>query len=321
MNGLFKFMMKKIYRLLRNRDFLLILSILLGLLWGQGAQWTQKSVIPALAAVMTLSTMGVSGSTFRSPRALLVPALAGLAMNYGVLGGVLFGLNALLIHEEPLRAGFILMMAVPPAIAVIPFSFLLDGDSTFSLIATIGCYLGALIIMPLITLGFLGAGFVDRVKLITIMGELILVPLIFSRILLRSGMSRRIEPVKGAITNWSFFLVTYTIVGLNRTILFTQPLSLLPAAVIALASTFLLGFVIEGIGRLFRVDSKKITSLVLLGTLKNTGLAAGLALTLFNEKTAVPATVTAIFMIVYIIWLSFKRRWHRHPKEALSSPS
>jgi BASS family bile acid:Na+ symporter len=213
------------------------------------------------------------------------------------------------------------MMAVPPAIAVIPFSFLLDGDSTFSLIATIGCYLGALIIMPLITLGFLGAGFVDRVKLITIMGELILVPLIFSRILLRSGMSRRIEPVKGAITNWSFFLVTYTIVGLNRTIFFTQPLSLLPAAVIALASTFLLGFVIEGIGRIFRVDSKKITSLVLLGTLKNTGLAAGLALTLFNEKTAVPATVTAIFMIVYIIWLSFKRRWHRHPQEALSSPS
>jgi BASS family bile acid:Na+ symporter len=313
--------MKKIYRLLRNRDFLLILSILLGLLWGQGAQWTQKTVIPALAAVMTLSTMGVSGSTFRSPRALLVPALAGLAMNYAVLGSVLLGLSALLVHEEPLRAGFILMVAVPPAIAVIPFSFLLDGDSTFSLVATIGCYLGALIIMPLITLGFLGAGFVDRVKLITIMGELILVPLIFSRIFVRSGISTRIEPVKGAITNWSFFLVTYTIVGLNRGIFLKEPLSLLPAAVIALASTFLLGYVIEGMGRIFRVDSKKITSLVLLGTLKNTGLAAGLALTLFNEKTAVPATVNAIFMIVYIIWLSFKRRWHRDSKEAPSSSS
>jgi BASS family bile acid:Na+ symporter len=317
----FKFMMKKIYRLLRNRDFLLILSILLGLLWGQGAQWTQKIVIPALAAVMTLSTMGVSGDTFRSPRALLGPALAGLGMNYAVLGGVLLGLSALLVHEEPIWAGFILMVAVPPAIAVIPFSFLLDGDSTFSLIATIGCYLGALIIMPLITLGFLGAGFVDRVKLITIMGELILAPLIFSRIFVRSGMSVRIEPVKGAITNWSFFLVTYTIVGLNRGIFLNEPLSLLPAAIIALASTFFLGYVIEGMGRIFRVDPKKITSLVLLGTLKNTGLAAGLALTLFNKKTAVPATVNAIFMIVYIIWLSFKRRWHRGIKETFSSSS
>ena len=314
-------MMKKIYRLLRNRDFLLILSILLGLLWGQGAWWTQKIVIPALAAVMTLSTMGVSGDTFRSPRALLAPALAGVAMNYAVLGSVLLGLSALLVHEEPLRAGFILMVAVPPAIAVIPFSFLLDGDSTFSLIGTIGCYLGALIIMPLITLGFLGAGFVDRVKLITIMIELILVPLIFSRIFVRSGISIRIEPIKGAITNWSFFLVTYTIVGLNRGIFLKEPLSLLPAAVIALASTFLLGYVIEGMGRIFRVDSQKVTSLVLLGTLKNTGLAAGLALTLFNEKTAVPATVNAIFMIVYIIWLSFKKRWHQGPKETFSSSS
>ena len=313
MNRIFKFIIHKIYRLLRSRDFLLILAILLGLLWGHGAQWTQKIVIPALAVVMTLSTMGVSGSVFRSPRALLVPALVGLAMNYGVLGSVLFGLNALLIREEALRAGFIIMMAVPPAIAVIPFTFLLDGDSTFSLIATIGCYLGALIIMPLITLGFLGAGFVDRVKLITIMLELILVPLIFSRILLRSGMSGRIEPVKGAITNWSFFLVTYTIVGLNRTIFLSQPLSLLPAAAIALTATFFLGFVIEGLSRIFGVDSKKMTSLVLLGTHKNTGLAAGLALALFSEKTAVPATVSTIFMIVYIIWLSLKRRWATNP--------
>jgi len=312
MNGIFGFITYKIYRLLRNRDFLLILAILLGLFWGQGARWTQNMVIPALAVVMILSTMGVSGSVFRSPRALLVPALGGLAMNYGVLGSVLFGLNAWLIREEALRAGFIIMMAVPPAIAVIPFTFLLGGDSTFSLIATIGCYLGALIIMPLITLGFLGAGFVDRVKLITIMVELILVPLIFSRILLRSGMSRRIEPFKGAITNWSFFMVTYTIVGLNRSIFLNQPLSLLPAATIALAATFLLGLVIEGTGRIFRIDSKKMISLVLLGTHKNTGLAAGLALALFSEKTAVPATVSTIFMIVYIIWLSFKRRWGRN---------
>ena len=52
-----------------------------------------------------------------------------------------------------------------------------------------------------------------------------------------------------------------------------------------------------------------MTSLILLGTQKNTGLAAGLALALFSEKTAVPATVSTIFMIVYIIWLSLQQRW------------
>ena len=43
----------------------------------------------------------------------------------------------------------------------------------------------------------------------------------------------------------------------------------------------------------------------MLGTLKNAALAGGLALNLFNKQTAVPATVSSIFLIVYFIWLSF----------------
>jgi len=145
------------------------------------------------------------------------------------------------------------------------------------------------------------------------MVELILVPLILSRILRRSGMVRRIEPIKGAITNWSFCLVTYTIVGLNQAIFLKQPLALLWVAVIALATTFILGFMITGMGGILGLDSRKITSLVLLGTQKNTGLAAGLALALFSDKTALPATVSTIFSLVYFIWLSFKRRWTQSP--------
>ena len=309
MDSPFKLIGNKIYRLFRNRDFLLILAIVLGLLFGQAARLTEPIVIPALALVMTLATMGVPGNIFLSPRSLLGPALAGLAMNYGVLGSVIFGLNGLLIREEALWTGFVIMTAVPPAVAVIPFTVLLNGDSTFSLIATIGCYLGALIITPLITLGFLGSDLVDHFKLVTILAELILAPLVLSRILLRSKISRRLDPLKGTITNWSFFLVTYSIVGLNRSVFLDRPLSLFPVAIIAVASTFFLGFVIEGLSRLFRIDSKKMTSLVLLGTQKNTGLAAGLALALFSEKTAVPATISTIFSLVYFIWLSFKQRW------------
>jgi BASS family bile acid:Na+ symporter len=59
---------------------------------------------------------------------------------------------------------------------------------------------------------------------------------------------------------------------------------------------------------LLKVAPQTITSLVLLGTQKNTVLAAGLALTLFTKKTAVPATISTIFMLVYIIWLSFRQR-------------
>ena len=296
---------------LRNRNFILILSIILGLLWGKGAQWTEGVTLPALAIVMTISTMNVSRSVFRSFRDILAPAMAGIVMNYFILGTFILGLSALLIHDEALKVGFVIIAAVPPAVAVIPFTLFLKGDNFFSLIGTIGAYLGALFIMPLMALGFLGSGLYDPFKLTVIMIELILIPLISSRILIRIKMDSFLNPVKGAITNWGFFLLTYTIVGLNRELILHNPLSFLPVALISVASTFLLGWGIEGVGKVFRLQPKILTSLLLLGTLKNYGLAGGLALALFSKKTAAPATVSAVFMIVYIIWLEFKGNWTR----------
>ena len=291
-----------------DRNFILISALGIGLLWGKGALWTEPMILPALAMVMTLSTMGVPESAFRSLRGLLRPMMIGIVMNYLILGMVLLLLNAFLIYDEALRLGFILIAAVPPAVAVIPFTYFLKGDETLSLIGTAGAYLGALIIMPLGALLFLGPGFIDPMKLVVITLELILLPLIASRLLLRIGMASRLDSIKGPITNWSFFLLTYTIVGLNRELILNQPLSLSPVVIIALLSTFLLGWGIQKVGGLLHIPQKALTSLVLLGTLKNYGLAGGLALALFSKKTSVPATVSTVFMVVYIIWLEFRVR-------------
>jgi len=126
--------------------------------------------------------------------------------------------------------------------------------------------------------------------------------------LLWNRIAAHLEPIKATITNWGFLIVFYTIVGLNQDIFVRQPLRLLPVALIAIASTFLLGMIIDSAGRLFKIDKKITTSLVLLGTLKNYGLAGGLALALFGKQTALPATVSTIFMFIYIIWLGFKVR-------------
>jgi BASS family bile acid:Na+ symporter len=100
-------------------------------------------------------------------------------------------------------------------------------------------------------------------------------------------------------------------VGLNRDLILNQPLSLSPVVLLALLSTFLLGWGIEKVGALFHIPQKVLTSLVLLGTLKNYGLAGGLALALFSKETSVPATVSTVFMIVYVIWLEWRvRRKH-----------
>ncbi|MBP1700829.1 MAG: hypothetical protein H6Q41_6017 [Deltaproteobacteria bacterium] len=214
--------------LVRNRNFILISALVIGLLWGKGARWTEPMTLPALAIVMTFSTMGVPESIFRSLRGLLRPMMIGIVMNYFILGIVLLLLNTVLIYDEALRLGFILIAAVPPAVAVIPFTYFLRGDETLSLIGTAGAYLGALIIMPLGAFLFFGPGFIDPMKLVVIMLELILLPLIASRLLFKIGMASRLDSIKGPITNWSFFLLTYTIVGLNRELILNQPLSLSP---------------------------------------------------------------------------------------------
>ena len=175
----------------------------------------------------------------------MFPALAGIALNYGLLGGLLLGLSRLLVSEQALADGFVIMTAVPPAVAVIPFSAILNGNQTLALIGTTGCYLGALLLTPLIANQFLGPGFAQPAKILTIMVELILLPLVLSRILIWRGWAKRLEPWRGTITNWSFFLVTYTIIGLNRRLFFENPGALILPAMIALASTFFLGWIIE----------------------------------------------------------------------------
>jgi len=62
--------------LLKNRNFILLLALVLGLLFGQGAQWTEKLVLPALAFVMMLSTTSITGSLFHSLHTWLAPLLS-----------------------------------------------------------------------------------------------------------------------------------------------------------------------------------------------------------------------------------------------------
>jgi BASS family bile acid:Na+ symporter len=301
----------KLVGLLRDRNFILSLALALGFLLGEGALWTERLVLPVLAFVMMLSTTSVTGGLFRSPRRLLAPLLAGVTMNYVVLGGLILLLSSLLVLEEPLRVGFVVLAAVPPAVGVIPFTGFLDGDVEFSLIGTLSCYLGAFIVTPLILFSLLGLSAGFQVKLFTTLVELIIIPLALSRVLVHTGVASRIAPVRGTLINWSFFLVVYTVVGLNRGVFLSRPSSLIPAAAITATTTYLLGYAIDRAGRFLRVDPKRVVSMVLLGTSKNAGFAAGLALTLFGRQTAIPSTIQTILMLSYVIFLDLKARRSR----------
>jgi BASS family bile acid:Na+ symporter len=293
---------------LKDRNIILLMSIVLGLAWGEGAVWTGKLVIPALALIMTLSVMDITGDRLSSAKSIARPAFAGILMSYVVLTGTILGLAFALIREQTFLTGFVILAAVPPAVAVVPFTMFLGGDVRFSLLGNMGGYLAGLVLMPLIAVGFIGESFSSPLQLAVVALQLILAPLVISRILLRLSLGPSLQRIKGPVTNWSFFLVSYIIVALNRDVLLNDTLSLAPVFVIAFATTILLAWVIEACGKLFGLKPDVLVPLVLLGTLKNYGLAGGLALALFDSSSAVPATVASVFMIVYIIYLEFMMR-------------
>lgn len=298
--------MIKLQMYLRNRNVIFLLALGAGILAPHAVGGTRHLVLPALALAMALSTMDIENAAFRRPRSLVFPALLGIIMSYIILGNLIIGMAALTIRDEEIWTGFVLLAAVPPAVAVIPFSDFLRGNGLLSLFGTVGAYLGALAIMPLIAFGLLSSAAFDPYTLLLIILELIVLPLAVSRVLIQRGVKARITPYRGTVTNWSFFVVLYTMIGLNRDVILGQTLTLLPVVSISIASMFVLGSLIDWVLSLCHIPRDTRTSLVLLGTLKNQGMAGGLALALFTQEAALPAAVSTVVMTGYIIWLDFR---------------
>jgi BASS family bile acid:Na+ symporter len=294
-------------RLLNNRNFIFLLAITFGLLLPQAAEWTKILMMPALALVMMLATINVPNDYFLKPRAILKPSLAGILMTYVILSGAILLVSALLIDEHNLWIGFVLIAAVPPAVAVIPFTAILEGNVSSTLSGTVASYLAALLIMPLMFRIFIGTSFDDPYKLVRIMLLLIVLPLVLSRVIFYFNWQDQIAPVRGLLTDWGFFIVLYSIIGVNRDLIFSRPLTIVPVAGVVFATTFVLGWAIQKTCVLFKVDKKNIISLVLQGTLKNQGIAGGLAIALFEKEVALPSAIYSIFMIFYIMWLDWRK--------------
>lgn len=294
--------------LLLNRNFILITSVVLGLTAGRFASLTQPLILPVMALVMTLSTASVTTRDLKSLKTNPGPILVSLVLGSFVTSGIIILLANWLIDDREMWTGFILIAAVPPAVAVVPYTFILGGDMCLSLLGMVAGYLAALVLTPAIIVLFLGVDSFNPVQLVVMLLELIVIPLVASRILLVTGINSRIEKWRGTIINWSFFIVLFTIIGLNRQVFFQQFDVLVRIAIIAVAITFILGHVIELFSRLLHVKLPTTISLILLATMKNYGLAGAIALTLFSPRASVPGSVCIIFAVFRMIWFIFHFR-------------
>jgi BASS family bile acid:Na+ symporter len=291
--------------LLRNNSFILALALVVGVALGQGAIYTRNFITPLLAVIMTLSLVGVSSDVFKGGAKLLKPGGLALLLNYGLLAGAFIGLSYLLIDDPQLRAGYVLIAAVPPAVAVIPFTYRLGGDVSFTLIGSVAGHLAAFVMTPLITLLVLGSSLIEPKQLMLALLQLIAVPFVVSRLLRMSAVVVNwLNRYRGTLVNWGFFVVVYTIIGLNRSAFLGFSRDMLAVMLVSALCTFGIAYFTYGVGKLARVSAPTRVSYTVISAWKNYGLAGAIALLYFGEAAALPAAVTTAFAIANFIVLS-----------------
>ena len=298
-----------VIKILKNRNFIFILAFALGFLIGDSAgTWIKYLAIPAIAIVMVASLIQFPFENFLNFKSLIKPALYSILVFYFIFGAVVLLLAKLLIRDNQLWIGFVLLACAPPGVAVPPFTKILGGDEKFSIIGMVSTYIAIMAIFPLAGIIFIGSNFVQPLKLIILFVEVIIGPMIVSQILIRFKWDKYITRHRGTIVNWGLFVIIFVVIALNRNLFFKDLKVLGIISLISLISILGLWLLLNLILKKLKFKSSIRKSLVLFGTVKNGPFAATMALRLFSEKASVPGAIFSIFLIIYLIILSFTAR-------------
>ncbi len=275
---------------------MVVLGLLLGLATGGSPVYPKEISTLALIVAMTLALTEVRFEGVRPATELRAFAIA-LFWNYVVLTGLVLAL-AFLTPDPDLRAGWVVMAAVPSAIAVIPLTSIFRGNVRSALVSSALLYVASLALFPAITLAFAG----HAVSPTDIAVQTLLqigVPLAASRALVRIPAMER---WRATGVNLSFLVLVAVVAGANR-FAFADLGLVLSLSGAALLRTFGIGLLVLGFATAARRDREDRIGWTLFASFKNLGLTALLALSLFGPTAAIPAIVTLFHEIVWLVVL------------------
>jgi BASS family bile acid:Na+ symporter len=217
-------------------------------------------------------------------------------MSYGALSGLVL-VFALLAPDPGIHDGWVLMAAVPPAVAVIPITSILKGDVRRALISLALIYLLGLVLVPLITLVFTDQPApVSTLVVQTLL--LIGVPLLASQPLRRWPAISNVRPTAVGL---SFFVLVLAIAGSTRAPLLARPELVISLSAFSFARTFGLGLVVLLVARALQIRPEERVAVTTFSSFKNLGLTVVLAFSMFGAA----ATLPSIFCLVFeILWLA-----------------
>ncbi|KQM10749.1 hypothetical protein AOA80_11260 [Methanomassiliicoccales archaeon RumEn M1] len=203
----------KLRRLLANNTFMLAAAFVVAVLFGGfpevlGVKNSNISLL-SLGIMMSLSLISLQfrGLDVRAHRGAMFRAFV---LSFVVSSGVTIALAHL--FQGDLRDGWIMVAAVPSAVSVIPFTYMLRGRLEATLVSSAALYMVALLLTPLITLLFLGQA-VSPTTVLWYVAVLILLPTVISRFLRPLNMK---DETRHIIINIAFAALVITVVGTNR---------------------------------------------------------------------------------------------------------
>lgn len=232
--------MQLIVYLLTNRNFILITSLVLAFVFGEYAVSLKSIPLYVLAFVMVFSTTSINFKHLfpvsKNIHSILLTFLIGfLAYDILILVPAWFWV------PKEYFPGFIVVAITPPGVAVIPFTHILKGDINYSIAGLIGGFLTSLIIAPVILGFFAPSGEVNIFKIVLMMVEVIIVPLILSRLLLYKRIFPIVKKVRGQVVNWGFALIIFIAVGVNsRLIISNIQMVIIPAIILNIRNEYAL---------------------------------------------------------------------------------
>jgi bile acid:Na+ symporter, BASS family len=288
-------------RILTNSSAMMVLSFITAMVLGgfpSGIVLTNSNIAMLSLIVMmclSLTSLSLRGLKLRDHA---VPIRNAFLLSFVLSTGTTIALSYL--FQGDIRDGWIILAAVPSAVSIVPFTYILRGDLDATLVSSAMLYLFALAATPFITLVFLGTS-VDLMTLLSYIGYLILLPLVVSRFLRQVD----IRPVqKSMAINVAFFVLIIAIAGPNRNVFFGDPVILAGLVLVAFIRLFGIGLLWNWyLERKNAPHTRKVPE-VLFASYKNTGMAATMAIALIGPAAAVPATVCTLVDIVWLIFLS-----------------
>lgn len=282
--------------LLGNYGLVATVAFVLGLLTGGFSLLASEITILSLSVMMALSlsnieiNKGVLKGTAK-------PTLQVLLLNYVMLTGLILLVSC--FFEGEVGAGWVLMAAVPSAVAVVPFTYMLGGDTKLSLVGTTTIYLLSLAIAPLITLAFLGQD-IDRLRLVSTIILMILIPIAVSQL---RPLRKMPSTTKSPMINICFGVLVFAMTGANRLAFTEDPMMVFWVSVASFIRTFLIGMLVFMVVRALRQPMERGVVLALFSSYKNLGLTAAIAMALIGSDAAIPAIICIPFEIFWLIAL------------------